>query len=62
MLFWVPFIDAVVPIFRLVSNKKPQMETKLILLYVLVAAVSSIVMINVHNWKKNMWKISVPDD
>lgn len=38
------------------------MKTKLILLSVLVAAVSSVVMINIHNCKKSMWKISVPDD
>jgi len=62
LLFWVPFISAVVLVFRLVSNKKPQMKKKLILLSVLVAAICSAVTINVHNWKKNTWKAKVPDD
>lgn len=38
------------------------MKTKLILLSVVVAAVSSLVMINVHNWKKSTWKIPVLGD
>lgn len=56
VLFWVPFRNAVVLVFQLVSNKKPQMKKTLIPLSVLVAAFSSAVTINLDNWKKNTWK------